>query len=46
MNWNAILIVYLKELRDQLNYHFVEWVDEALELGLGMIPRPALAEGA
>ena len=40
------LIDIPKELRDQLNYHFVEWVDEALELGLGMIPRPALAEGA
>jgi len=34
------------ELRNQLRYHFVEWVDEVLELGLGSVPRPALAEGA
>lgn len=35
-----------KELRDQLRYHFVEWVDEVLELGLGGVPHPVLAEGA
>ncbi len=35
-----------KELRDQLRYHFVEWVDEVLEIGLGSVPKPVLAEGA